>query len=37
METINYKLEKFEGPLDLCLTLIKKNKMSIDDIQISVL
>ncbi len=37
MEAINYKLEKFEGPLDLCLTLIKKNKMSIDDIQISVL
>lgn len=37
METINYKLEKFEGPLDLCLTLIHKNKMSIDDIQISIL
>jgi len=37
MEAINYKLEKFEGPLDLCLTLIKKNKMSIEDIQISVL
>jgi len=37
MEALNYKLEKFEGPLDLCLTLIKKNKMSIEDIQISVL
>ena len=37
METLNYKLEKFEGPLDLCLSLIKKNKMSIEDIQISVL
>ena len=37
MEAINYKLEKFEGPLDLCLSLIKKNKMSIEDIQISVL
>lgn len=37
MEAINYKLEKFEGPLDLCLTLIKKNKMSIEDIQISIL
>ncbi len=37
MEALNYKLEKFEGPLDLCLSLIKKNKMSIDDIQISVL
>ncbi len=37
METINYKLEKFEGPLDLCLALIHKNKMNIEDIQISVL
>ncbi len=37
MEAINYKLEKFEGPLDLCLSLIKKNKMSIEDIQISIL
>ena len=37
MEALNYKLEKFEGPLDLCLTLIKKNKMSIEDIQISIL
>lgn len=37
MDVINYKLEKFEGPLDLCLSLIKSNKMSIDDIQISVL
>ncbi len=37
MESLNYKLEKFEGPLDLCLSLIKKNKMSIEDIQISVL
>ena len=37
METINYKLEKFEGPLDLCLTLIHKNKMSIEDIEINVL
>ena len=37
MEAINYKLEKFEGPLDLCLMLIKKNKMNIEDIQISVL
>jgi chromatin segregation and condensation protein Rec8/ScpA/Scc1 (kleisin family) len=37
MEALNYKLEKFKGPLDLCLTLIKKNKMSIEDIQISIL
>ncbi len=32
---IEYKLEKFEGPLDLLLTLIKKNKVSIWDIPIS--
>ncbi len=37
MTVINYKLEKFEGPLDLCLSLIQKNKMKIEDIQISVL
>ena len=28
-EKITYKLEKFEGPLDLLLALIKKNKMQI--------
>ena len=37
MESLNYKLEKFEGPLDLCIALVKKNKMSIEDIQISIL
>lgn len=37
MTVLNYKLEKFEGPLDLCLNLIQKNKMKIEDIQISVL
>lgn len=37
MEAINYKLELYEGPLDLLLTLIHKNKMNIEDIQISVL
>lgn len=37
MTVLNYKLEKFEGPLDLCLSLIQKNKMKIEDIQISVL
>ncbi len=37
MTILNYKLEKFEGPLDLCLSLIQKNKMKIEDIQISVL
>lgn len=35
--TITYKLEKFEGPLDLLLSLIHKNKMSINDIKISVI
>lgn len=37
MDTINYKLELYEGPLDLLLSLIHKNKMNIEDIQISVL
>ncbi len=32
MEEMKYKLETFEGPLDLLLTLIKKNKVSIWDI-----
>ena len=35
MEKIKYKLENFEGPLDLLLTLIQKNKVSIYDIPIS--
>ena len=34
MEAINYKLELYEGPLDLLLTLIHKNKMNIEDIVI---
>ena len=34
MEIIKYRLESFEGPLDLLLTLIKKNKVSIWDIPI---
>ncbi len=34
MDTLNYKLESFEGPLDLLLTLIQKNKVSIWDIPI---
>lgn len=33
-EEFKYKLESFEGPLDLLLTLIKKNKVSIWDIPI---
>ena len=35
MEKINYKLKKFEGPLDLLLHLIEKNKIDIFDIPIS--
>ena len=37
METINYKIELFEGPLDLLLTLVEKNKMKIEDIRIDLL
>lgn len=37
MEVINYKLDQFEGPLDLLLNLIIKNKINIDDIPISLL
>ncbi|MDD6174832.1 MAG: segregation/condensation protein A [Firmicutes bacterium] len=36
-ETISYKLGAFEGPLDLLLHLIAKNKLNIYDIQISLL
>ena len=34
-QQIQYKLSSFEGPLDLLLTLISKNKIDIYDIQIS--
>lgn len=34
MEKIKYHLENFDGPLDLLLTLIQKNKVSIYDIPI---
>lgn len=37
MEQIVYKIEQFEGPLDLLLTLVTKNKMNIEDIQISII
>ncbi len=37
MDAISYRLETFEGPLDLLLSLIQKNKMSIDNIQINVI
>ena len=33
--TVTFKLQDFEGPLDLLLYLIEKNKMSIYDIEIS--
>lgn len=35
MEYISYKLDQFEGPLDLLLTLITKNKIDINDIPIA--
>ena len=35
METVLYKLESFEGPLDLLLHLITKNKIDIYDIPIA--
>ena len=36
-ETITYRLDQFEGPLDLLLTLIKKNKVNITDIPIALI
>lgn len=35
MEKMSYKLNDFEGPIDLLLHLIKKNKLNIYDVQIS--
>lgn len=35
MEQINYKLEVFEGPMDLLLHLISKHKLNINDILIA--
>lgn len=35
--TLNYKLEGFEGPLDLLLQLIARNKLNIYDIELTVL
>lgn len=37
MEAVTYKLEQFEGPLDLLLSLIHKNKVSITDIPIALI
>ena len=34
MEAISYKLPDFEGPLDLLLFLVQKNKLNILDIPI---
>jgi segregation and condensation protein A len=36
LESIKIKLQSFEGPLDLLVHLIKKNKMNVYDIQIAV-
>ena len=37
MDALTYRLDQFEGPLDLLLTLIQKNKVSITDIPISLI
>ena len=37
MENMTYKLSDFEGPLDLLLNLIEKNKMNILDIPIAII
>ena len=34
MEALSYKLEVFEGPMDLLLHLISKHKIDINDIPI---
>lgn len=37
MDTISFKLDAFEGPLDLLLHLVSKHKLNIYDIEISLL
>ena len=37
IEQLTYRLDQFEGPLDLLLTLISKNKVSITDIPIVII
>ena len=37
MEQLVFKMEVFEGPLDLLLSLIAKHKMDIRDIQIAII
>ena len=34
---ITYHIEQFDGPLDLLLTLIQKNKVNIEDIPIALI
>ena len=37
MEALTYHLEAFDGPLDLLLSLIQKNKVEITDIPIALI
>ncbi|MGI6167580.1 MAG: segregation and condensation protein A [Eubacteriales bacterium] len=37
MGALMYRLDRFEGPLDLLLTLLNKNKVNIEDIPISLI
>ena len=37
METIHYKFEQFEGPLELLLSLVVKHRMKIEDIPLDLL
>ena len=37
IEQVTYRLDQFEGPLDLLLTLISKNKVSISDIPVALI
>lgn len=37
MDAVTYRLDQFEGPLDLLLSLIQKNKVNITDIPISLI
>ena len=37
LEQVTYRLDQFEGPLDLLLSLIQKNKVSITDIPIAMI
>ena len=37
MAELTYRIDQFEGPLDLLLSLISKNKMNIEDIPISII